>query len=222
MCDTDHGNHCNHAHNEHTSDKGEARRYAIVLILAAIIFVAELGVGTIGNSLALVGDAYHVLADGGAIALALGISLFVRNKKPEHISAIRNGGALIQIFLLSIVATWIFLEAIDRLHAPSVRNINLVIVVAILGTIGNYVQHKVVCSHGSEDNITKRALNIHILSDLAQSVVVIISSIVIALTGFAIIDPILSIGIAVWMFIWTIKISRSLCHKGVSTHKHNH
>lgn len=205
------GQRCKHSHTNDSVDVGESKRYALVLLLAVIIFIAEIAVGTIGNSLALVGDAYHVLADGGAIALALLIALFVKDKEPKHVSPIRKRGAFVQIFLLFGVSAWIFFEAISRLHAPYVRNINLVIAVAILGTIGNYLQHKIVCSHGSANTITKRALNLHILSDLAQSVVVIISSIVIAFTGLAIIDPILSIGIALWMFIWTIQILRDTC-----------
>lgn len=212
-----HGQQCEHSHKNNSVDSGESKRYAVVLLLAVIIFIAEIAVGTIGNSLALVGDAYHVLADGGAIALALLIALFVKDKAPKHVSHIRKRGAFIQILLLFGVSAWIFFEAIARLHAPYVRNINLVIIVAILGTIGNYLQHKIVCSHGSANTITKRALSLHILSDLAQSIVVIISSIVIAITGFAIIDPILSIGIAIWMFIWTMHILKDTC-KGEEHH----
>jgi cobalt-zinc-cadmium efflux system protein len=99
-----------------------------------------------------------------------------------------------------------FKEAIERLHAPKVLDLGWVITIAILGTVGNWLQHHIVTRGSKTDNITKRALDVHILSDLAQSVAVVLGTLLIVWTNKPIIDPILSFGIAIWMSIWTTRI----------------
>lgn len=193
-----------HTHERH--DHTEPRRYALVLLLAVIIFIMEIVVGTHAHSLALVGDAWHVLADAGAIGLALGIALFVRNKEPEHVASIRKYGAYAQAALLFLVCIWMFHEAYERLAAPKVLDLGWVIAVAVLGTFGNWLQHYIVTKDSKTDNITKRALDVHIISDLAQSVAVVLGTLLIALTKLPIIDPLLSFGIAIWMSVWTMQI----------------
>lgn len=195
-----------HTHDDH--DHTEPRRYALVFLLAVIIFIMEMVVGSHAHSLALVGDAWHVLADAGAIGLALFIALFARNKKPEHIASIRKYGAYAQALLLYVVCFWMFKEAYERLHAPKVLDLGWVIMIAILGTIGNWLQHHIVTKGNATHNITKRALDVHILSDLAQSVAVVLGTILIFVVKLPIIDPLLSFGIAIWMSIWTTKIVR--------------
>lgn len=191
--------HSAHHHKEH-------RTYSIVLIIAIIIFIAEIVEGTRGHSLALVGDAWHVLADAGAIGLAIGIALFVRNKEPHHVATVRKFGAYAQALLLYVVCAWMFWEAYHRLHAPKVVELGWVMTVAILGTFGNWLQHYIVSKGEKTDNITKRALDVHIMSDLAQSVAVILATLLIMWTKLPIIDPLLSFGIAIWMSIWTTRI----------------
>ncbi len=190
----------------YTHDHDEPKRYAFVLLLAVMIFIMEIVVGSHAHSLALVGDAWHVLADAGAISMALAISLFVRDKKPEHVAKIRRYGAYAQALLLIIVCLWMTKEAYERLQAPRVLDLGWVITIAVLGTFGNYAQHYIVTTKDTAHNITKRALDVHILSDLAQSVAVVVGTMVIAFTHRPIIDPLLSFGIALWMFIWTMQI----------------
>lgn len=193
-----------HTHDHH--DATEPRRYAFVLALAIIIFLMEMLVGSHAHSLALVGDAWHVLADAGAIGLALFIALYVRNKESAHVAAIRKYGAYAQALLLYGVCAWMFHEAYERLRAPKVLDLGWVITVAVLGTIGNWLQHHIVTKDSAAHNITKRALDVHILSDLAQSVAVVLGTILIVYTRLPIIDPLLSFGIAIWMSIWTTQI----------------
>ncbi|HXK38429.1 MAG TPA: cation diffusion facilitator family transporter [Candidatus Paceibacterota bacterium] len=209
-----------HTHNHH--DSTEPRRYTIVLLLAALIFIMEMFVGSRSHSLALVGDAWHVLADAGAIGLALGIALFVRNKEPHHVANIRKYGAYIQGGLLYYVCFWMFKEAIERLQAPKVLDLGWVITIATLGTVGNWLQHRIVTKDHGADNITKRALDVHILSDLAQSVAVVMGTLLIVWTKLPIIDPILSFGIAIWMSIWTTQIVRAAgkTQSHCCTHQH--
>lgn len=209
-----------HAHEHH--DSAEPRRYTLVLILAIIIFILEIAVGSHAHSLALVGDAWHVLADAGAIALALGIAVFVRNKEPHHVAQIRKYGAYIQGGLLYYVCYWMFKEAFVRLRTPEVLDLGWVIAIAILGTFGNWLQHHIVNKDDGANNITKRALDVHILSDLAQSVAVVLGTMLIVWTHKPIIDPILSFGIAIWMSIWTTKIMLAAGKPSATPCGHHH
>lgn len=209
-----------HSHDSH--DHTEPKRYALVLFLAVLIFLGEILVGTHAHSLALVGDAWHVLADAAAIGLALFIALFVRNKEPHHVARIRKYGAYAQALLLFLVCTWMFKEGFERLQSPKVLDLGWVIVVAILGTFGNWLQHYIVTKGSTMDNITKRALDVHILSDLAQSVAVVLGTLLILWTKLPIIDPLLSFGIATWMSVWTFQIMRDAGKATAHSCGHHH
>lgn len=181
----------------------EIKRYGIVFAIAAVILVLEVGGGFISGSLALLADAGHVFTDTAAIAVSVIVAYLVKRGRDEQ--SVRFVGGIINALLLLAVAIWVAVEAKDRLDHPREITSWVMILVAIAGTIGNYVQHRVL-DMANEHHVTHEAMSLHVLSDLLQSVVVVFAGIAIALTGQHIIDPLLSFVIAGLMMFWALRL----------------
>ena len=113
----------------------------------------------------------------------------------EILAALFNGATL---FLISIA---IFYEAYERLREPAAIATGPMLVIAVVGLVVNLLSAYVL--HGSEKkDINVRAAFVHLLTDTFSSVAVVVGAIVIARTGWTIIDPILSIGICAVILSW--------------------
>jgi len=204
--------------NECTTPKDcwcEIKRYWLIFGIAIVILIGEIWGGIISGSLALLADAGHVFTDSAAILVSVIIAFLVKKGSDENKT--RNIGGVINALLLGFISIWVFIEALERIGNPRDITSWIMISIAIIGTIGNYIQHRVI-EVSDEKHITHEAMSLHILSDLAQSGVVVTGGIVIALTGWSIIDPILSFGISLLMGYWSL----SLLQKIKSGHYDNH
>lgn len=175
----------------------EIKRYSLVFILAAIIFVVELVGGIISGSLALLADAGHVFTDAIAILVSIITAYFVKTKR-WHEHSVRALGGYINALLLLGIAVWVGIEGMDRIDHPRDIASKTMITIALIGTLGNWMQYKILGTL-EEEHVTHKAMNLHILSDLLQSVVVVLGGTLIYFTDKHIIDPVLSVGIALWM-----------------------
>jgi cobalt-zinc-cadmium efflux system protein len=101
-------------------------------------------------------------------------------------------------------------EAVGRLFSPPKIISWLMIGVAVFGALGNLLQNWVLAhaTAAEEAQVTHEAAHLHVLSDLWQTVAVIAAGIIIAATGWRIIDPILSIVISLVMVYWSIRLFR--------------
>ncbi len=170
--------------------------------LAAFLF--EIFGGIVSKSLALLSDAFHVGVDLVSVALALGTEYLVRGENKRTKARIRGWGGVISGALLFASLIPILTEAVRRLIAPEAVHSGEMIIFAVIGLIGNAVSLAVL--HKSrEKHITHQSLNAHIISDLAQSIGVVVAGIVIAATGWEMIDPISSFIIVVLLFRLSIK-----------------
>ncbi len=195
-----------------------------MFILSAIIFAMEVVGGVISGSLALLADAGHVFTDAAAILVSIVTAHFVRTKRWRE-SLVRAAGGMVNALLLFGIAIWIGVEGIERIDNPREVASETMIIIAILGTFGNWVQYKVLGTL-EEEHVTHKAMRLHILSDLFQSVTVVLGGIVIYLTGKSIVDPVLSVGIAVWM-AWRawgliVHIRKDGQHGHAEHHGHHH
>src|SRR5690606_5496574 len=134
-----HSDHGSHTHRI----AGSKRRMTIALVLAGSYMIAEVIGGLITNSLALLADAGHMLADVAAIALSLA-AMWIAERPPsprrtngyyraEMLAALVNGATLIAI------AIYIFIEAIGRLREPPQVAGGLMLGIATGGLIVNVV-----------------------------------------------------------------------------------
>jgi cobalt-zinc-cadmium efflux system protein len=168
----------------------------IALGITSVVMIAEFVGGLLANSLALLSDAAHMLAD--VLALLLSIVAFRFSSRPptnrttfgfyrlEIFAAQINGGILVFLSL------FIFYEAYHRLLEPEPIKSLLMMIVAAIGLLANAAS-ALVLHKSSRKNLNVKAAFLHIMGDLFSSAGVIIGGIVIYVTGWFAVDPILSI-----------------------------
>ena len=200
--DHDHG----HDHSG-PAREGEQRRLFLALGVAIVAMVAEGLGGWFGNSLALLSDAGHMLAD----AAAIGLSLFALRSGARPADARRTYGyyrleilaALFNGALLLVIAAGIAVEGYQRLLHPEPVQVQTVVWLACFGIALNAAGMWI--THGGEhSSMNLRSTFLHLAGDLLNSVGVLLSAAIIHFTGQLAADPIISFLIAgtiVWSAI---------------------
>lgn len=189
--DDSHGH--SHHHNVSSASKG---RLFFVIIFNFIIALAEVFGGTISGSLSLISDALHNLSDTASIILSY-ISIRISEKpksktktygykRANILSAFINSASLIGISIFLAV------EAIRKFFSPQHINGNTVIIVSVIGLLGN-LSSVLLLKKGSKDNINVKSSYLHMLSDALSSVAVIAAGVAIKYLSIYWIDPLLTI-----------------------------
>lgn len=166
--------------------------------LTAAFAVVELAGGLMANSLALLADAGHMISD--VVALAVAMLARAIAARPAHAQMTYGYGrakvlaAQFNGMALWFLSGWIVWEAIGRLSNPPLVQGALVIWVATAGLLVNLIIMRWL--HGSHD-INTRAAYWHVLGDALGSIAAIISGLVVLLSGWMLIDPILSFLVAI-------------------------
>lgn len=187
----------------------EIKRYSLIIFLSIFIFAAEVVGGIISGSLALLSDAGHVLVDSAATFISIIIAYLVKKNTSKERS-IRIYGTYINATILGVFAIWVFVEAMNRFKHPQEVMSGLMLGVSLLGAILNYIQHRILETvHKNDHHLTHKGMSLHVLSDLWQSIAVIIASIAISITGRSVIDPILSIIVSIVMTQWALVLFRA-------------
>ena len=185
----------NHGHEHHHHDVSGNITVAFFLNLAFAIL--EFVGGAFTNSMAIMSDAVHDLGD----ALVIGISLVLERKSARSADARHSYGfrrysvlgALITTLILVAGAVAVVVAAVPRLLSPEPADYSGMIILAIFGVaVNGYAAWK---THGGL-SLNQRAVSLHMLEDVLGWVAVLIGAVIMKFTGFAIIDPILSIAIA--------------------------
>ncbi|QYO76153.1 cation diffusion facilitator family transporter [Devosia salina] len=190
----DHG-HAGHSHAP-TVSAGNERAVLIGVLLTGGFMVAELIGGYLSGSLALIADAGHMLTDTVALFLAwLGFRLGRRPadaRRSFGYSRLEVLAGLLNALALFALVGWIAYEAIQRFFSPEAVLAGPMFVVAILGLGVNLLVFAILSRADAEHVNIKGAL-LHVLGDLLGSVGAIAAAIIIWLTGWMPIDPILSV-----------------------------
>ena len=205
----DHGH--DHAHGHGLSRSGEQRRLLIALLVAAVAMVAEGVGGWMSNSLALLSDAGHMMADVGAISL----SLFALRIAARPADQRRTYGyyrleilaALVNGALLFAIAAGIAVEGWHRLAHPEPVELRMVVALASLGialnAAGMWITHA-----GEQGSMNLRSTFLHLAGDLLNSVGVLASAALIAWTGRLEADPLVSFLIAATIVWSAVRLCR--------------
>ncbi len=195
-----------HSHG-HEAGRGSTA-LAVTLLLVGGYTVVELVGGLLTESLALLADAGHMLADVFAIALALFARWLARKpatlqrsfgyRRAEILAALANGVALVAISI------WIFVEAAQRLSDPPDVLGGWMLVIASVGLGVNLAAASILRGHGG--NLNLQAAFRHVLADTLGSLGTILAAIVILTTGWEYADPLVgaAIGVLVLLSSWTI------------------
>jgi cobalt-zinc-cadmium efflux system protein len=201
-----------HSH-AHEAPSTPAARRALVraLTLTVVVAVAEVVGGLLTNSLALLADAGHMVADVAALGLALFAAWLGRRppqpgqtfgpKRWEILAAWINGAALVAI------SGGILWEAVSRLGEPPEVKGGLMLAVAVVGLATNGVSAWWL--HGaSRSNLNVRGAYLHVMGDLAGSAATIAAALVLILAGWRLADPLASILVALLVLASSWRLMR--------------
>lgn len=183
----------------------------IAFILNISFSIFEFIGGLFTNSVAIISDAIHDMGD----ALSIGISCFLENKskkKPDKkytYGYLRYSvlGATITTVILLLGSLFVIINAIDRIINPVKINYNGMLLFAIFGVIINFIAAYFT---KDGDSINQKSVNLHMLEDVLGWIVVLIGSIIMKFTDISIIDPIISILVAIFILVNTLKNLKSI------------
>ncbi len=173
--------------------------------------VVEAVVGFVSGSLALLADAGHMLADAGALALALVAQRLANRPRTERSTfGLRRAevlAAFVNGMALAGVAVLILKEAVERWLDPKPLDGSAILVTASLGLLVNLAVAAILMK-GQRHNINVRAAMAHVLSDAIGSVAAITAGLCVTWFGMARADPLLSAAIAVLVAVSGFRILR--------------
>lgn len=219
---TDHG-HPSDAHHDHAHHHGHAHAagghthapvdfgtaFALGVGLNVLVVLLEFGFGVFGHSVALIADAGHNLGDvAGLIAAWIAAVLVRRRPSARFTYGLRGSAVLAALFnavLLLIAIGAISWEAIQRLAHPEPVAGLVVIVVAALGIVLNGAT-ALLFARGRKGDLNVRGAFTHMAADAAVSAGVVVAGVLILLTGWLWVDPVVSLLInvvVVWM-TWSL------------------
>ena len=174
----------------------------IAFILNFAFSIFEFIGGIFTGSVAILSDALHDIGD----ATSIGASFFLEKKSKKQPDEKYTYGYARYSVIGSVITTVILLfgsavviyNAISRIIEPKEINYNGMIVFAVVGVIVNLLAAMFTREGGS---LNQKAVNLHMLEDVLGWIVVLIGAIVMRFTDFYIIDPIMSICVALFIFV---------------------
>lgn len=177
--------------------------------LLATFMVVEVVAGLVTNSLALLSDAGHMLTDVIGLGMALAaIQLVQRSTRSNNtwgLYRLEILAALANAVLLFGVAIYVLYEAIKRLSEPPEVLGAPMLIVAVLGLAANLVAFALL-RKGSKESLNLEGAYLEVLSDTIGSVGVIIAAILLEVTGWGWIDPVVGVGIGLFILPRTWKL----------------
>lgn len=178
----------------------------IAFLLNMSFSILEFFGGVLTNSVSIMSDAMHDLGD----AISIGTSLLLEKKSKKKADNkytygyVRYSvlGGVITTVILMIGSIFVIYNAIQRLFNPVSINYSGMLIFAVIGVILNTLA-ALITKDG--DSINQHAVNLHMLEDVLGWIIVLVGAIIMKFTDISIIDPIMSIGVAVFILINTLK-----------------
>lgn len=202
----------------------EKKSYTMTLNIGLTMFALEFLGGILTNSLSLVGDSLHLLADSTAVIMGLVVLWAIaRNKKKEN--DYRKWAVVINGSLLLLASFYLLFESFCKFLQPTCTAGFAMTIIASVGIIGNFLQHHVLISIGGnreKEDLMRTSIVLHIFSDLLQSFAVVAGGICIIFISDkqvgCIFDPMISTGIGFIMTMYAVK----LIFKAFQNDEHDH
>lgn len=183
-----------------------AKKILAAFILNLSFSLFELIGGIFTGSVAVVSDAVHDFGDAVSIGISFVLEKISKRQPDEkytygyaRYSVI---GGVITTFILLFGSVAVILNAVNRIINPADINYNGVIIFAVVGVCVNFAA--AYFTRGG-DSINSKAVNLHMLEDVLGWAVILIGAVVMKFTDLALIDPIMSIGVAMFILINALK-----------------
>ena len=183
----------------------------IAFLLNLSFAVFELVGGVFTGSVAILSDALHDMGDAMSIGLAF---MFEKKSSKEPDENYTYGyrryavlGGLITTLVLIVGSVVVTVNAIGRILNPVKINYDGMIVFALAGVVVNFAAAYFT---RNGDSVNQKAVNLHMLEDVLGWVVVLVGAVVMRLSDLYIIDPLMSIGVALFILIHAVKNLRQV------------
>ncbi len=190
-----HAHQGGHRH-DHRVGASERRLLLTLWILLSFTLVEAVG-GWLANSIALLAEAGHMLADSGSLGLAvLAIRASRRPADARHTygsSRYQTLAAYTNGLILIALTIWVIAEAVRRLISPPEVDGQLMLFIALLGGLANLAA---LITLSGAHSLNERGARAHVLSDLLGSIAAASAAVLILIRHWALADPILSILVA--------------------------
>lgn len=183
-----------------------SKNILIAFILNLMLSVFELFGGIFTGSVAIISDAVHDVGDAASIGLSYFLEKKSRKQPDESYTYgyIRYSvlGSLLTTLILVIGSVAVITNAVERIINPSPINYTGMIVFAIIGVVVNFLA--AYYTHG-DGSLNQKAVNLHMIEDVLGWIVVLVGAIVMRFTDFYLIDPLMSIGVAVFILFNAVR-----------------
>ena len=192
--------------------KNKTEKNILVAFLLNLSFsVIEFIGGIVTGSVAIISDSVHDLGD----ALSIGISFFLEKKSSLEPDENYTYGYLRFSVLGSVITTVILLfgslaviyNAVLRIITPTEINYDGMLIFAVIGAAINLLA---AFFTRDGDSLNQKAVNLHMLEDVLGWVVVLVGAVIMKFTDIAIIDPLMSIAVALFIGINAVKNLREV------------
>lgn len=192
--------HGGHAHNHAAG--ANSKMLAWALALTTTFLIAELIGAYVFNSLALLSDAAHMFTDAAALAIALAaVKIGQRPADEKRTFGYRRFEILAAAFnalLLFAVAAYVLYEGIRRFLKPSEVQSTGMLIVATIGLVVNIIAMRLLVA-GKDKSLNLKGAYLEVWADMLGSLGVIVGAGVIMATGWQWVDPLVAIGIGLWV-----------------------
>lgn len=177
---------------------------AFTLNLAFAFF--ELFAGFISGSVAITSDAIHDFGDSFSIAISFFLEKYSQKRANSKYSfgyaRYSVLGSIITTIVLILGSSFVVLNAVLRLFNPTPIIYDQMIIFAIFGIIVNGLATALTLRANS---LNQKAVNLHMLEDVLNWVVILVGAVIMRLTDLPILDPLLSISVAIFLVFKAIK-----------------
>ncbi|MCH8898500.1 MAG: cation transporter [Chloroflexi bacterium] len=199
----------------HANRSASRRTLVIALALTLGYMVAEVIGAMVSGSLALLADAGHMITDGAALTLAL-LAIWVADrpasiKRTFGFQRVEVLAALLNALGLWLIVTWILIEAFRRFMDPPEVQGTLMLIVGAGGLVINIIVAWAL-HRSARESLNVEGAFLHVLGDLVGSIGVIVASVLIAMFGWFVVDPIFSVVIGVLILAGSMRLIWKVSH----------
>jgi len=192
--------HSGHHHHHHGDLKG--KNLFIAVVLNVIITLSQVIGGVISGSMALLSDALHNFSDVATLLISYFASKIAKKdrniKQTFGFKRVEILAALFNSFVLVGIGVFLIAESIDKLFNPETIDSSIVIWLAILSIVLNFLS--ILLLHGdSKESMNIKSAYLHLMTDVLSSIALLVGGLAMFYLGWYWIDPIISMGIAIYL-----------------------
>ena len=188
------------------------KRILTAFILNLIFAVFEFIGGALTGSVAIISDSVHDFGD----SVSIGISYILEEKskkEPDDKYTFGYGrysvlGSLIMTVILIVGSIFVIIHACDRIIHPAEIDYNGMLLFAAFGMGVNFIAAVATRGDGS---LNQQAVSLHMFEDVLGWGVVLLGAILMKFTDITYIDPIMSIGVAIFLLVHAFKHFKEIC-----------